>query len=105
MAAIQLNVSPDVLKSKAQEITGQIGNIENYWNRIYDTVSKSNSYWQGEASDYHRKYLKDNDDDVKKLLKRLKEHPADLQKMAGVYVEAEHAASQAASALPDDVIS
>lgn len=104
MADIQLKVSPDVLQSKAQEIMGQIGKIENYWNRIHDTVSGSSSYWQGEASDYHRKYLKDNDDDVKKLLKRLKEHPTDLQKMAGIYVKAEETASEAASALPDDVI-
>ena len=105
MADIQLKVDPDVLKSKSQEITSQIGKIENYWNRIHDTISNSNSYWQGEASDYHRKYLKDNDDDVKNLLKRLKEHPRDLQTMAGIYVEAENTASQMASALPDDVIS
>ena len=39
------------------------------------------------------------------MLKRFKEHPVDLQKMAGVYVEAEAKAAQIASALPDDVIS
>ena len=105
MANIQLKVSPDALRTKAQEISGQIQTIENNWNRIYDLIQNSKSYWQGEASDYHRKYLKDNNEEIKKLLKRLNEHPVDLQKMAGVYIEAENQAVQLASALPDDVIS
>lgn len=100
MADIQLNVSPDTLRSKAQEITERIGKIENHWNRIYQAISNSKTYWQGEAGDQHRKYLKDNDDDVRNLIKRMREHPGDLQTMAGIYVEAE----EKASALPDDVI-
>lgn len=104
MANIQLKVSPDVLRTKAEEISGQIQTIDNNWRRIYDLIQNSKSYWQGEASDYHRKYLKENDEETKKLLKRLREHPIDLQKMAGVYVEAEQQAVQIASALPDDVI-
>ncbi len=105
MANIQLKVSPEVLRAKAQEISGQIQMIENNWRRMYDLIQNSKSYWQGEASEYHRKYLKENDEETKKLLKRLREHPIDLQKMAGVYVEAEQKAVQIASALPDDVIS
>ncbi|MCI8785328.1 MAG: hypothetical protein HFI84_01565 [Eubacterium sp.] len=105
MANIQLKVSPEVLHAKAQEISGQIHTIENNWRRMYDLIQNSKSYWQGEASENHRKYLKENDEETNKLLKRLREHPIDLQKMAGVYVEAEQKAVQIASALPDDVIS
>lgn len=104
MAGIQLKVSPDVLKVKAQQISGQVQKLQDHWQRIYDLVKNSKSYWEGEASDYHRRYLKENDDDAKKLLKRLAEHPEDLEKMAGVYEKAEEQAMQVASSLPDDVI-
>lgn len=104
MAGIQLKVSTDVLKTKAGEISGQIRNVENNWNRIHDLIQNSKSYWKGEASDKHRKFLKQNNEDMKKLLKRLQEHPVDLQKMAGIYVEAEAEAAQVSSSLPDDVI-
>lgn len=105
MANIQLKVSPEVLRVKAEEISGQIQEMDNSWSRMYDLIQNSKFYWQGEASEYHRKYLKENNEEMKKLLKRLREHPIDLQKMAGVYVEAEQQAVQIASALPDDVIS
>ncbi len=104
MAGIQLKVSPDALKTKAQQISGQVKKIESHWQGIYNLVNNSKSYWEGEASDFHRRYLKENDEDAKKLLKRLGEHPEDLEKMAGVYEKAEEQALQAASALPDDVI-
>ena len=48
--------------------------------------------------------LKENKADVTEILKRLKEHPTDLQKMAGVYVKAEKTATKLANALPKDVI-
>lgn len=104
MAGIQLKVSTDTLKSKAMEISGQISNIDSNWKQISALIRNSQSYWQGDAGNQYRKYLKKNDDDVKKLLKRLQEHPIDLQKMAGVYVEAEEEAKQASFVLPDDVI-
>lgn len=104
MADIRLKVSPDVMRAKAGEISNQIARIENNWNRISDLVENSKFYWQGDAGDIHRKYVKDNAEDVRKMLQRLREHPEDLQKMAGIYVEAESKASQLAQALPSDVI-
>lgn len=104
MADIQLKASPDDMRAKAQEITDQVSRMENCWNRICSLIENSKAYWQGDASEYHRKHLKDHEGDVAAMLKRLKEHPEDLQKMAGIYVEAEEKASQIAFALPDDVI-
>lgn len=104
MAGIRLKVSTDALKAKAEEISGQIRNIDGGWKQISVLIRGSQSYWQGDAGNQYRKYLKKNDEDVKKLLKRLQEHPIDLQRMAGIYVEAEQEAKQAASVLPDDVI-
>ncbi|MGN0290472.1 MAG: WXG100 family type VII secretion target [Lachnospiraceae bacterium] len=104
MANVTLKVSTDVMKAKADEIKTQAKNIETNWERMKEVVNNSKTYWEGDASDYHRRYLKDNEDDVKKIIKRLNEHPKDLLSMAGIYSETEKQAAKIASALPDDVI-
>jgi WXG100 family type VII secretion target len=104
MAGIELKVSPDTLKSKAQEIQGQIDRFESYWNQLNQIVVNSKGYWIGDASNSHQKQLKDYQDSVKRITKRLKEHPEDLLKMAEIYTEAEENATKIANKLPDDII-
>ena len=104
MAGIQLKVSPDVLKSKAQEITTQINKVQSDWNKISSLIENSKTYWEGDASNVHRKSKKNLEDDVDRIIKRLKEHPSDLLAMAGVYIDAEQKATQIANSLPDDII-
>ncbi|MBO5303962.1 MAG: WXG100 family type VII secretion target [Lachnospiraceae bacterium] len=104
MADILLKVSLDKMKSKSTELKNQISNIETNWKNLANVVRKSKSYWQGEASDLHRKYLEECEDEMKEILKRLKEHPSDLLIMMGIYDEAEKKAQQLANTLPDDVI-
>ncbi len=104
MAGIQLKVSPDVMKAKAQEITGQISSISKSWQEMCNIINKSKGYWEGDAGDYHRKAFDENKSDVEELLKRLKEHPGDLLTMAGIYTQAEAEAQALASSLPEDII-
>lgn len=104
MGSIQLKVAPDVMKSKAQEVSGQINNISKSWREMCNIINKSKGYWEGEASDCHRKAFDDNKTDMEELLKRLKEHPKDLLEMAGIYLQAESEAQKMASSLPDDII-
>lgn len=104
MANVTLKVSTDTMKSKAQEITKQINAIEKKWNRMYEIIENSKTYWEGDASDCHRKGIIDDKTDMETILRRLKEHPKDLLTMAGIYVEAEQEAKRLASALPKDVI-
>ena len=104
MADVRLKVSIDEMKRKTNELTKQINKVEKNWNRIQDTVNASKSYWEGDAGDVHRKFLKDHEEDVQTMLKRLKEHPRDLLDMAGIYLSAEEQAKQLAKALPKDVI-
>lgn len=101
---MQLKVTPDVLKSKAQEITGQINHLSNDWKAMCNVILKTKSYWEGEASDYHRKAFDENKSDVDQILRRLKEHPKDLLVMAGVYTQAEAEAAKLAASLPDEII-
>ena len=96
--AIQLKVSTDVMVGKAGEISEQIATIERNWNKI-------KIYWQGEASDVHQNNFKQLEEAGDKVLKRLREHPDDLLKMADIYTRTERAIQSKASSLPQDVIS
>ena len=102
--AIQLKVSPQALKAKSSEISSDISKLQRQWSRIGEVISSTKSYWEGEGSDTHQRYYRNVSDDVTKLLRRLKEHPTDLMKMAGVYDAAEQKASERAGKLPADVI-
>ena len=104
MASIYLRVTPEQLKTKASAISGEVSAIRKQWTQLQRTVQNSKSYWQGDASDAHQKYLKEVSGDVELMIKRLEEHPTDLLKMAGVYTEAESTAKQLSNSLPNDVL-
>lgn len=104
MSSAILKVSTDKMKSKSEEIQGYVNTIETNWNLLYERVTNTKLYWLGEAGDYHRNSLKDDKNDMDKLIKKLKEHPKDLLTMAGIYEEAEKKAKELANALPSDVI-
>ena len=104
MASIVLKVKPDELKKKSGDITNKIKDIESEFNEIQQLVYGTRKYWEGNASTQHIKNYDNIKDDIKKIIKRLKEHPTDLEKMAGVYEQVEQVASQLASALPSDVL-
>lgn len=100
----RLKVSTDTLREKADEISDSIAVISREWQDLSDTVTQSTSYWEGDTSDKHQKYLNSVRDDVDMIIRRLSEHPTDLLKMAGIYEGAEDEASDLAKALPANVI-
>lgn len=102
--AIELKVSPDVLKSKSADIKSHIARFESYWNQMAQVVQNTKGYWVGEASNSHQKQFKDYEEDVKRIIKRLKEHPDDLLEMADIYEKTEEKAVQIVQSLPGDVI-
>jgi WXG100 family type VII secretion target len=104
MAGIQLKVSPEVLKQKAGEVSDEITNLTAGWRELSRTVRSSRTYWQGDASNLHWHAFQENKNEVEAILKRLRDHPKNLQIMAGVYDQAEREADQLSSGLPGDVI-
>lgn len=104
MASIDLKVSPDTLKSKAQEIQSQISRFESYWNQLDQIVRNTKGYWIGDASNSHQRQMRDYEEDVRRLVLRLKKHPSDLLKMAGIYEKVEETVEKTANTLPGDVI-
>lgn len=80
------------LVSAAGTLKEKIQKAETCWNNVMTIVKNSNRYWIGQAGDEHRSAFLDQQDDIDQILVRLKEHPDDLLKIAGVYEEAEKAA-------------
>lgn len=101
---VRLKVNSSVMRAKAQEIQNRVMTMEQRWNQIKNTITRSKGYWAGDASNKHQEYLKEIEGDIEKILKRIKEHPQDLLKMAGIYEKAETEVNSLAGALPDDII-
>ena len=104
MADIRLKVSLEELRQKAAQIEGQIANAERNWNCLCEVVNASKHYWEGDAADCGRRLFDETKQDIAAALRRLKEHPANLLGMAGVYQEAEAKAAEMVRSLPNDAI-
>ena len=104
MTGINLKVSPDILKAKAQEIRNEISRFEADWNQLLQIVQNTKGYWAGDASTAHQNQIKNYQDEFERIIKRLKEHPDDLLKMANIYEKSEQTAEKISQILPNDVI-
>lgn len=87
--AIELKVTPEILQQKAGEFTGIVTEIEQRFERIEDISSKTRGYWNGEAGDQDRRGYESFKEEITYVLGRLKEHPDDLLRMAGIFKAAE----------------
>lgn len=103
-SSITLKVTPGELEKQAKSVTRIIEKIEKDFNGIEQVVNGTN-YWQGAASEKHKKIFEENKKDISEILKRLREHPEDLKTMAGIYSETENENENIAKELPADVIS
>ena len=89
MADFTLRVTPEVLKQRADEFSTMVANIQTHFEQIEETSSQTRGYWLGDAGDRDREGYASYKEDIAFVLKRLKEHPVDLLKMAGIYEERE----------------
>lgn len=101
---IQLKVTPEVLRNMADDIEKELGDIENQFREIDSEISRTRSYWEGDASDQHKKQYDSLKSEIDESVKNLKNHPVNLLKMAGLYEETEDSAKQKAQELSADVI-
>lgn len=101
---VHIRVTPEQLKTKSDEVTVAISNMERALGRLSDIMQKTSSYWQGEAGDLHRRLYSEDKEVVDEMMKRLKEHPRDLLAIAGIYQEAEQKAVELSNMLPEDII-
>lgn len=100
---MKIRVTPQELKNQSDQVASDIRSIENHWKSIESIIKGSRNYWEGDASNTHIRIYKDVADDVRDILKRLRENPIKLQMMAGVYDETEQNAETQAEGLPSDL--
>ncbi len=86
---IVLKVTPEVLKRMAGEIEKEIGDISSQFSLIDADISRTRSYWEGEASDAHKSQYDGLKDEIHEAVSRLKSNPVNLLQMAGLYSETE----------------
>jgi len=98
-----IRVTPQVLKDQSNLVLDDIRTIEKNWGKITDLVNGSKSYWEGDASETHIRLFKDVEEEVNKLIGRLKQNPVKPQTMAGVYEVTEGEAEAGAAELPEDL--
>lgn len=101
---ISIKVTPDILQNKATEISNEIGEIERAFSGMESIVNSAKGHWTGDASEMHERYFREIQPDMQEVIKRLKEHPTELLKMAGLYEKGEKATTTISAVLPDDVI-
>ena len=102
---VRIKVDSTVLRDKADAVRKSINLMEEQFMQLEQLVNKTSYYWIGEAGDMHRKTYKDQKQNIEDMLKRLKEHPADLVAIALNYEETEAQLQSLAAELPGDIIS
>lgn len=101
---IKLKVTEAQLVAMADDIGKQVQDIEKKFAEIGNEISRSKSYWEGDASDLHQKKYTDIQENLKVAIDNLKRHPENLLETAEIYRETESAAEAAAMSLPTDII-
>ena len=104
MSDIVLRVTPEELRRKADDFSSLVTDIKNHFDAIITTASKTRGYWQGEAGDKDRVGYASYQEDMDFIIRRLKEHPADLLSMAGIYESAENSIRETNAELKTDLI-
>ena len=99
-----LKVTPAELKRQSSAVSTAVKNIQSRFTNIEEGVRRSSSYWNGDAADAFRSVYEGYKDEIAEIISRLSEHIVDLERMAGVYEEAESAAEEIIESLPSDVI-
>lgn len=101
---VEIKVEPDVLDAKAQEVSSAVSQMEQLFNSIQATVDRTQYYWIGEAGNVHRNAFREQKDDIEVILKRLKEHPVDLRKIANTYRTTERDQTNISSQMSSNLI-
>lgn len=95
-----ITVSTNELRSQSEEVRNQLHKMEDQFASLKDTINRTAAYWTGEAGDAHRKQYMNRISQIDEMFTRYKEHAVDLEKMAGIYEEAEAKALNAAEDMP-----
>lgn len=95
----ELTVTPEELSAKAADVRGANKDLQESFERMRTLFAQTANYWKGEAAEAHREAYNKKLPSIDEILARYEEHVVDLEKMAGVYQEAEVKATNLADEL------
>ncbi len=101
---MRLKVNTDTLISASAQVEGKIRKASAAFAQIEETVKGSRTYWDSDGNSQYLKAYNSKKEEINLALNRFKEHIADLRTIAGVYAEAENAATERNNELNTDVI-
>ena len=99
---IILKVQPEVLVSKAGELTNEKTTILGLMDQAKAEISSLTGTWISEASNEFQNRFKQTYDDIENVLAIVSEYISDLNESANIYSTAETAAKSAAEGLPTE---
>lgn len=85
----KITVTPEELSAKAEVVRGANTDLQDAFERMRTLIAQTSIYWTGEAAEAHREGYNKNLPSIEEIVARYEEHVVDLEKMAGVYQEAE----------------
>lgn len=99
-----IQVDTLVMVNKADQVSGAISKMEGTFGELQRIVAGTNGYWIGDAAEHHRRMFYEEKEEIAEVLKRLREHPADLKQMAAGYEKTEKELAAGNQQLRDDYI-
>lgn len=100
-----IRVAPDRLIQASQEFSTQGNTIQSLTAEMVNRITALSSAWEGDASIAYINKFKSLESDIQIMNRMIQEHVADLQQMAELYISAENANVEDASALASGIIS
>ena len=102
--SLALGVTPESLKSKSEEVSTDIENMNTEIQALITEVSETSQYWLGDAGNAERLKMEENVDTLNAIIERLRTYPPRLMQMAGIYETAESDNVATASATKTDIV-
>ena len=104
MLEFTMKVSPETMINQADEIKGSVDRIRQQFAMIEECVRRSSGYWEGEASNLHTTSFAKIKESCDVITRCLSEHPDDLLKMAGLYIDSETKSIEESNSLQNNII-
>ena len=104
MEDIVLRVSPELLRSVAEQVQSVVGSMRGHFESVEEIAEKTRGYWNGDAGERGREGYFSFQDEINTILARLEKHSIDLLKIAGIYENTERTIAEFNSELQTDRI-
>jgi len=100
MENITLNVRPQVLVAKANELDAEKGTVNGLMEEAKSKMASLTGVWRSSAADEYQTHFRQVHTDIEGMLATVTEYVRDLTEAASLYTTAERTATDASQGLP-----